>query len=122
MFFKTKSPNHPSEVLSTFSTVEELSQIVEKSFQSVVGIFKHSTRCSISSMSKSRVESAITEVSPEIYLLDLIAHRGVSDEISSRFGIRHESPQLILLQNGKVIYNESHAYINLNEAVKSIQQ
>ena len=54
----------------------------------------------------------------DAYFLDLIAHRDISNEIASRFGVYHESPQLILIKNGKAVYNVSHSDIDA-EALKS---
>ena len=48
----------------------------------------------------------------DAYFLDLIAHRDISNEIASRFGVYHESPQLILIKNGKAVYDVSHSDID----------
>lgn len=79
----------------------------------LVAIFKHSTRCSISSMAKNRLEREWNHDFP-IYYLDLIAYRAISDRISERSGVTHQSPQLIVFQNGKVIYHASHTAIDVN--------
>ncbi len=73
-------------------------------------------------MAKYRLESSWGKINPEtpIYLLDLIAHRDVSDEIASKFGITHQSPQLILLKEGKAIYDSSHISISSKAVAKHI--
>lgn len=75
-----------------------------------VAIFKHSTRCGISSMVKNRLETKVSvdEEKVPIYLLDLLSHRETSNFISEHLGIRHESPQLIIISGGKVIHHASH--------------
>ncbi len=84
-------------------------------------IFKHSTRCSISSMAKNRLESSwkINEDLP-VYYLDLIQFRNVSNLIAEKTGVTHQSPQLIVIKNGKATYNASHNGINSAEAQSSL--
>lgn len=93
--------------------VSMLDEIDEKSFEKPVLIFKHSTRCSISSMVLNKFERNYHDLDNfEIYFLDLIANREVSNEIESRYGIIHQSPQAILIKEGKAIYDQSHTGIN----------
>lgn len=109
----------PWNQLSTIAQLEEIERVSENK---TVLLFKHSTRCSISSMALNRFERSYDEnASFDPYYLDLIAHRDVSNEIAARYGVRHESPQAILIKNGKAIFNASHMGINydeLNEAAK----
>jgi bacillithiol system protein YtxJ len=93
---------------------EQLKQAIESSVENAVILFKHSTRCSISSVAKSRFESNWnTELSKvSIYYLDLIAHRNISNEIAELTGIEHQSPQAIVLKNKEVIYDASHSEIS----------
>ncbi|WP_347052002.1 bacillithiol system redox-active protein YtxJ [Flavobacterium olei] len=99
--------------------VLQLAEIQAISAEKPVVIFKHSTRCSISRMALKQFEREydLTDV-VDAYFLDLIAHRDVSNEIASRFGVYHESPQLILIKNGKAVYNASHSEIDAH-ALKS---
>lgn len=99
-------------------SVSQLDQIIEESKEKSVLVFKHSTRCSISSMAWSRIERNWKQednekVSP--YFLDLIAFRAISDEIARRFSVPHASPQIILIRNGEAIYDDSHMGINYQE-------
>jgi monothiol bacilliredoxin len=86
-------------------------------------IFKHSTRCSISSMAKSRLERNWLSEIPisQIFYLDLIQHRSISNQIAEDFSVVHESPQIIVVKNGKAVYTASHNLISpqtiLNELV-----
>ena len=83
-----------------------------------VVIFKHSTRCSISSMAFDRLRRAWKEgenVKP--YYLDLIQYRDISNQIAERFGIMHQSPQVILLKDGKAIYDNSHMGISYQDLI-----
>lgn len=81
-------------------------------------IFKHSTRCPISSMALNRLER-FWDLDDQLvpYYLDLIKHRDLSNEVARRLNIMHESPQIILLKNGEVMYHSSHNAINV-EGIK----
>lgn len=106
MFWKKKESNQiPWEDLNS---IEQLDQLNELSVQQPVLIFKHSTRCSISFMAKSRFETNFEETNMSIWLLDLIKHRDVSNKIAEVYGIQHESPQVLLIKDGKCIYSTSH--------------
>ena len=91
---------------SQFSTIN--------SSEKPVVIFKHSTRCSISSMVLRRFERDfdIDTDLIDMYFLDLIANRELSNKITELYGVRHESPQLLLIRNGKVATHSSHSGIN----------
>ena len=77
-------------------------------------LFKHSTRCSISSMAKSRLERGwnISEAEADIYYLDLIQYRSVSNAIAANLGVVHQSPQVIVVRNGKAVYDASHSAVD----------
>ena len=94
---------------------QQLEEIKEKSKQKPQVIFKHSTRCSISSMAKSRLDRSGEINEADVYYLDLIAYRNLSNVISQVFNVYHESPQVLVIKNGECIYDESHMGINLNE-------
>ncbi len=83
-------------------------------------IFKHSTRCSVSTMAQSRLERAQVPVNLDCHHLDLLRHRDLSAEIARRFSVHHESPQVLLIVNGSCIYSESHNGISMNEIADQI--
>lgn len=91
------------------NNIGQVDQIIEKSNQSPVLIFKHSTRCSISTMALKKFERDYKETTDiKFWFLDLIQYREISNEIAERFEITHQSPQVILIKNGKSIYSSSH--------------
>ncbi|MFV8366339.1 bacillithiol system redox-active protein YtxJ [Flavobacterium sp. XS1P27] len=99
----------------------QLSEIIEISNEKPVAIFKHSTRCSVSRMALKQFENEFNssdKVTP--YFLDLIAHRDISNEIANRFGVTHQSLQLILIKEGKAVYNVSHSDIDAEELAKKV--
>lgn len=76
-------------------------------------VFKHSTSCSISSMALNRLEAKWQDnENIPAYYLDLLQHRDISNEIATLFLIEHASPQVLLIQNGRCIYNASHTDIS----------
>ena len=98
------------------TTVSQLDEAIEASKNKKVILFKHSTRCSISSSAMNKFTSKWSEDTDAIpYYLDLIAYREVSNMIQEKFGVMHQSPQVIVLQDGKVIYDASHMAINLDD-------
>jgi len=114
MGFFSKKESTPAIPWINLTTEEELQAAIAKSNEKPVALFKHSTRCSISSMAKGRLERSwnLSEY-VDIYYLDLIAYRHVSNAIASRLGVVHQSPQLILVKDGKAEYNSSHNEISV---------
>lgn len=102
----------------------QLEEINRDSFEKPIVLFKHSTRCGISAMAKNRLESK-WDFNPSdlpAYYLDLLNFRSLSDRIAQEYKVQHESPQLLLIKNGKCVYNSSHSAISvsaLKEAISS---
>ena len=118
MFWKKGNNEKASSVnWQRLSSVDQLETIKEESKAQPVVIFKHSTRCGISSMALNRLEREWSEDLNNIkaYYLDLISYRQISNAIENEFGIYHESPQLILIENGKAVYDASHMSISTVE-------
>lgn len=97
----------------------QLEQIKEESRQHPIVIFKHSTRCSISSMAKNRLEREKAGDQLPFYFLDLIRFRPISNKVAEEFHVHHESPQVLVIKNGECIYDESHNGINMQEILES---
>ncbi len=101
-------------------TEDQLHDIVRESAEKPALIFKHSTRCSISSMAKSRLERSEIPEGVDFYYLDLIKYRPVSNQIANMFNITHQSPQVLLIKDGKCVYDESHNGILMDEVASRI--
>ena len=104
---------------NNLETLEQLDSIVEESKEKPVVIFKHSTRCSISRMALKQLENGYNyedKITP--YFLDLLNHRDISNEIANRFGVFHQSPQMIVIKDGKSVYNASHSAIDADDLAK----
>lgn len=84
-------------------------------------IFKHSTRCSISSMALNRLEAKwVANESVKPYMLDLLNYRDISNEIASVFDVEHASPQVLLIKNGQCFYHNSHNGISYSGIMDAI--
>ena len=94
----------------TIDKMEQFDEIDEISNTKPVVLFKHSTRCSISRMALKQFETEFNFPEEKIdwYLLDLLNHRDLSNEIASRYNVVHQSPQILVIQNGKAVFNTSH--------------
>ena len=100
----------------------QLDTIKENSKNKAQVIFKHSTRCSISSVAKSRLERSNVPHNVDFYYLDLIKHRNISAKIAEDFDVFHESPQILLIKNGACIYDESHSGITMDDITKQVEK
>lgn len=103
--------------LTDISTID---QIIKDSFDKPQVIFKHSTRCSISSMALNRLEREETPTNANFYYLDLLSYRNISNAIADKFNVYHESPQILIIRNGECTYDESHQGINMSEIAEQV--
>lgn len=104
----------------TIKSEEDLEKAIKESYENRVAIFKHSTSCFISKTVLKNFEKKIEnsdEQNVSFYFLDLLAFRPISNKIAEDFGIRHESPQLIVFENGEPINNASHQDISLSQVL-----
>lgn len=93
---------------------EQLKMLKEVSHQKVQMIFKHSTQCSISAAAYQEMEKMDTTA----WYLDILQYRPISNQIAEDFGVKHESPQVLLVKNGTVVFHESHRKIT-QEAISN---
>ena len=103
----------------SITDINQLQQIQQQSYQRPQVIFKHSTRCSISSMVLKRLERESVPDSMDFYFLDLIKNRSISNSVSEMFDVYHESPQILLIKNGGCVYDESHYAISMDSLIEN---
>ncbi len=96
------------------NNVSQLEEIKEKSATKPQVIFKHSTRCGISSMVMRQFVDAydLTLNGLDLYYLDLLNYRDISNEVGYKFQVMHESPQLLVIKSGVAVKHASHGAIN----------
>lgn len=92
----------------------QLQDIESKSVTKTQIIFKHSTRCGISRMVIKQFETDynVTENDLDLYYLDLLNYREISNNIANTLQVMHESPQLLVIKKGVVVAHDSHGGIN----------
>ncbi len=108
--------------------IEYLSISDQKDYENILAashdkdqlIFKHSFRCSISAMAKSKLDEYDKPIEDiDFYLLDVVENRDLSRYIAADLDIIHQSPQVLLIKDGKCVYDASHWAINMEEILAS---
>ena len=95
-----------------------LDNLLTDSKQQPVIVFKHSTACSISSRAYREME----KLEAPVNILEVQTAREISRELANLTGVRHETPQVIVLRDGKAVWNASHFDVQaaaVTEAVES---
>ncbi len=109
---------------NSLNTVSQINDVLKQSFINPVVIFKHSYRCGISSMAFDRLKRYWDPAEMEhveAYTIDVIGDREVSYAIADQLGVRHESPQLLVVKEGKVVYHDSHMGIQYDPMKDAVQ-
>lgn len=106
-------------------SIDDLDRALTESEHRPVLLFKHSLTCPISSRAYREFQSYLENANPGVDydLITIQTSRPVSNEVTSRLGIEHESPQAILVKNGKPVWAASHFEItesSLDEAVRGV--
>lgn len=109
-FFKSNKSNDGDQQLirMDLESKDQWSDLLELSHKQTVYIYKHSSSCGISSVVLNRFEKQIRERNETYYYLHIQGFRDLSNWLSQELGIRHESPQLIVLKEAKVLADDSH--------------
>jgi bacillithiol system protein YtxJ len=104
------------------TSLEQLETIKQQSETEAIFIFKHSTRCGISSMVIKQFEKLFKEEHQKIkvFYLDLLSYRNISDEVGYAFQVMHQSPQLLVIRNGVSVHNASHYEITQTQISRFI--
>ncbi len=89
---------------NSLADTKTLDELIARSHNEPVILFKHSTTCPISSAAYREM----SKVADEVAMLVVQKSRDVSNEIAKRTGIRHETPQTLILRNGEVVWSASH--------------
>ena len=105
-----------NKIWSNLTEENQIAEIIALSNSIPVYIFKHSTTCGISAQAKENVEISFKNTDKPflLYYLDLLKYRSISNEVASKLNVHHQSPQLILVHNGEVVFTTSHHKIKTN--------
>jgi monothiol bacilliredoxin len=105
-------------------TLPQLQQIDELSFSEPVLVYKHSTRCGICTAVKNELDEKLQKESDEkfkIFFLDLLRHRDISTAIEKKYDVKHQSPQVLIIRDGKCIYSATHYDINYQSLKRIVE-
>lgn len=104
-------------------TIESLDAVLQECQDHPVFILKHSTRCPISAAAYRVCEGFDDAFEAPIptYLIKVIESRPLSNALADQTGIEHQSPQLILLYQGRALWKESHYGITKESILKAYQ-
>lgn len=108
---------------NSLTDIAQLESIDKESQNGPVLILKHSTRCSISSAALSRLERKWQDADNEKikpYYLDLLNHRDISNAIADRYQIMHQSPQALIIKDGKCVFTETHMSISYDDIIANV--
>jgi len=99
-----------SDRFRLLTSVDELDPVVAGSFTRPVLFFKHSLTCGTSAWAHEELEALLDgqPLAADVCVVHVQASRALSTLMAERFGIRHESPQALLVQNGQVVWHASH--------------
>jgi len=100
----------------TLTDKEELNQLMIDSSNHPVVVFKHSNSCGISSAAYREMEKL-----DNVNLLDVHQSRELSREVATITGVEHESPQVIVLKNGKAVWNASHYGVKAGAVAEALE-
>lgn len=100
------------------NSIEKLEELFAKSNEAPVVLFKHSVTCPIS----AGVYQEVSGFDGEVNLVIVQKARNISNEIASKTGIRHESPQAIVIKNGRPVYHASHFDITAKDVENSLEK
>jgi bacillithiol system protein YtxJ len=98
--------------------VKDLEDLLARSHEEPVIVFKHSSTCPISAAAYAEM----TRVSNDVSMIVVQRARDLSREIEARTGVQHESPQAIILRNGEAVWNTSHWNIKAGAIEEAFRQ
>lgn len=104
------------------TNISHLDGILEASVQYPQIIFKDSVTCGISAFAKSRLTDHfhLIEGKADFHYLDLLKYRAISNAIAEKFNVHHQSPQILVVKNKKVVYTSTHHSIHAEEIAKHL--
>ncbi len=109
--------------LQPLSHIDELDAAIAESSERPVLLFKHSRTCGISCEALDELHAHVQDAqAPVAYkLITVQSHRQLANEAAARLGVRHETPQAILLRNGRPIWSASHFRITKQQLDQAIE-
>ena len=109
--------------LTPLSALAELDQTLAESHVRPVLLFKHSYTCGASAEALDELRAHLEDRVGAVHyrMVTVQTHRDVSNAIAARLGVRHETPQAILVRNGRAVWTASHFRVNAAEIQKALE-
>jgi bacillithiol system protein YtxJ len=103
--------------LTPLTQLSDVDAAIAESETRPVLLFKHSRYCGVSAEALDELQSHIDSATGDVAyrMVTVQTHRPISDAVAQRLGLRHETPQAILLRNGKIVWNASHFRITATQ-------
>jgi bacillithiol system protein YtxJ len=114
---------HPQ--LNAVDAIDELDRLLAASESRPLLLFKHSHTCGVSAEALDELVAHLNRgpAGVDYALVTVQTHRDVSNAVASRLGVRHETPQALLVHNGRVVWSASHFRVTagaVEEAIKRL--
>ena len=111
------------ETWNVLDDTGQVEKVIDLSKERPQLVYKHSNRCSVCMFAKSELEGSSEQLSEyaDMHYVNVIGSREISDDLAERLGVRHESPQVLLLHNGKVVYHVSHGAIKSDKLLQKLR-
>lgn len=110
--------------IERLATTGDLDQLLSAAGESSVWLFKHSLTCPVSAEGLREFESYVATVDEgdplRFALIEVQPARVVSNEVAERYGVRHESPQALLVEDGEVVWHASHWQITSSSLTAAV--
>jgi len=112
---------HPN--LTSLEAIDELDSLIEQSQARPVLLFKHSYTCGISAEALDELVAHLSEENAAVVyaMVTVQTHRDVSNAVSAKLGVRHETPQALLVRHGRVVWSASHFRVNADSLAKALR-
>jgi bacillithiol system protein YtxJ len=116
---------HPD--LTQLQHIEQLDRLLSESHTRPLLLFKHSFSCGVSAealdelidhLNADIVAAGVPD--PRYAIVTVQTHRDVSNAVSTKLGVRHETPQALLIRDGRVIWSASHFRVTAEAMKKAL--
>jgi bacillithiol system protein YtxJ len=114
--------HHPD--LTVLTAVDELDRLLSDSSNRPLFLFKHSRSCGVSTEALDELVAHLADASgaARYAVVTVQTHRDVSNAVSTRLGVRHETPQAILVRDGRAVWSASHFRVNTTELQNALER
>ena len=116
---------HPD--ITHISRIEDLEHLLSESHTRPLLLFKHSHTCGISAEALDELVDHVstgiskkTEINPRYAVVTVQTHRDVSNAVTAKLGVRHETPQALLIRNGRVVWSASHFRVTADAVQRAL--